>query len=59
LLAGSGRVDCCHCDISCSRSTKNLTKATTENRTLRRSLDGARANVKRERERNVTQIFGQ
>ncbi|WP_232330555.1 hypothetical protein [Nocardia fusca] len=38
---------------------QNLIKATTENRTLRRSLDGARANVKRERERNVTQIFGQ
>ncbi|MBY8863975.1 hypothetical protein K7711_46455 [Nocardia sp. CA2R105] len=38
---------------------ENLTKATGENRALRRSLDGARANVKRERERNVTQIFCQ
>ncbi|AFU02821.1 hypothetical protein [Nocardia brasiliensis] len=36
---------------------QNLTKATTETRTLRRSLDGARANVRRERERNVTQMF--
>ncbi|MGF6886013.1 hypothetical protein ABIA39_007474 [Nocardia sp. GAS34] len=38
---------------------ENLTAARTENRTLRRSLDGARANVKRERERNVTQMFCQ
>ncbi|WP_067469053.1 hypothetical protein [Nocardia amamiensis] len=38
---------------------QNLTQLRTENRTLRRSLDGARANVKRERERNVTQIFCQ
>ncbi|MGN2638966.1 hypothetical protein ACTD5D_22945 [Nocardia takedensis] len=38
---------------------QNLTKANTENRALRRSLDGARANLKRERERNVAQIFGQ
>ncbi|WP_433521527.1 hypothetical protein ACQPZ2_29995 [Nocardia pseudovaccinii] len=37
----------------------NLAKTTAENRTLRRSLDGARANVKRERERNVTQMFCQ
>lgn len=37
----------------------NLTQANTENRALRRSLDGARANVKRERERNVTQLFSQ
>ncbi|WP_280331143.1 hypothetical protein [Nocardia wallacei] len=36
-----------------------LATAQAENRTLRRSLDGARANVKRERERNVTQIFPQ
>ncbi len=38
---------------------ENLTAAGTESRTLRRSLDGARANVKRERERNVTQMFCQ
>ncbi|WP_280464542.1 hypothetical protein [Nocardia cyriacigeorgica] len=38
--------------------TTNLSKASNENRALQRSLDGARANVKRERERNVTQIFG-
>lgn len=38
---------------------ENLTEARTENRTLRRSLDGARANVKRERDRNVTQLFCQ
>lgn len=37
---------------------ENLTKANADIRALRRSLDGARANVKRERERNVTQIFG-
>jgi hypothetical protein len=37
---------------------QNLTTVQNVNRTLRRSLDGARANVKRERERNVTQIFG-
>ncbi|WP_406276506.1 hypothetical protein OH799_06330 [Nocardia sp. NBC_00881] len=37
----------------------NLTKTTSENRTLRRSLDASRANVKRERERNVTQLFCQ
>lgn len=38
---------------------KNIIQANSENRALRRSLDGARANVKRERERNVAQIFGQ
>jgi hypothetical protein len=36
---------------------KNLQEAQLENKTLRRSLDGARANVKRERERNVTILF--
>jgi hypothetical protein len=36
---------------------KKLQQAGMENSTLRRSLDGARANVKRERERNVTQLF--
>ena len=35
----------------------NLRNAQLENDKLRRSLDGARANVKRERERNVTQLF--
>lgn len=37
---------------------KNLHQAQIENNTLKRSLDGARANVKRERERTVTQLFG-
>jgi hypothetical protein len=36
---------------------KNLQEAQLENKTLRRSLDGARANVKRQRERNVTILF--
>jgi len=36
---------------------KNLAQAELENSRLRRSLDGARANVRRERERNVTQLF--
>jgi hypothetical protein len=36
---------------------KNLRQASIENNSLRRSLDGARANVKRERERNVAQLF--
>ena len=36
---------------------KNLHEAQLESHTLRRSLDGARANVKRERERNVTHLF--
>jgi predicted nucleic acid-binding Zn-ribbon protein len=36
-----------------------IAEANKENRALRRSLDGARANVKRERERNVTQLFSQ
>jgi hypothetical protein len=36
---------------------KNLHEAQLERHTLRRSLDGARANVKRERERNVTILF--
>ena len=36
---------------------KNLHEAQLESHTLRRSLDGARANVKRERERNVTILF--
>jgi hypothetical protein len=35
----------------------NLHEAQLENHALRRSLDGARANVKRERERNVTILF--
>ncbi|WP_428339091.1 hypothetical protein [Mycobacterium sp.] len=37
---------------------KNMHQAMTENNQLRRSLNAARANVKRERERNVAQIFG-
>ncbi|MGK2865178.1 MAG: hypothetical protein ACSLFA_00810 [Mycobacterium sp.] len=37
--------------------THNLQRAQTEIGTLRRSLDAARANIKRERERNVTQLF--
>jgi len=37
--------------------SENLRKAEIENGQLRRSLDAARANVKRERERNVTQLF--
>jgi hypothetical protein len=37
---------------------QNLQRAMIENNQLRRSLDAARANVKRERERNVTQICG-
>lgn len=36
---------------------QNLTRANNENRSLRRSFEGARANVKRER--NLTQIFCQ
>jgi chromosome segregation ATPase len=36
---------------------QNLSKAETDIATLQRSLDAARANVKRERERNVTQLF--
>jgi hypothetical protein len=36
---------------------KNLHQAQIEIGSLRRSLDGSRANVKRERERNVTQLF--
>lgn len=35
----------------------NLQRVRSENDTLRRSLDAARANVKRERDRNVTQLF--
>jgi hypothetical protein len=35
----------------------NLQQAQLENGRLRRSLEGARANVKQERERNVTQLF--
>jgi hypothetical protein len=37
---------------------KNLHHAQQNNHALKRSLDGARANVKRERERNVTELFG-
>jgi hypothetical protein len=36
---------------------KNLQHAQLENSRLRHSIDGARANVKRERERNVTRLF--
>ena len=36
---------------------QNLRNGEVENNKLRRSLDAARANVKRERERNVTQLF--
>lgn len=36
---------------------KNLQQTQLESTRLRRSLDGARANVKRERERNVTHLF--
>jgi hypothetical protein len=36
---------------------QNLQLAQIENNNLRRSLDGARANAERERERNVTQLF--
>ena len=36
---------------------KNLQQTQLESTRLRRSLDGARANVKRERERNVTRLF--
>ena len=36
---------------------KNLHQGQLENGRLRRSLDGARANVKRERERNLTRLF--
>lgn len=35
----------------------NLQRAQSDNGNLQRSLDAARANVKRERERNVTQLF--
>lgn len=38
---------------------KTLQQTQLESGRLRRSLDGARANVKRERERNVTQLFSQ
>jgi hypothetical protein len=38
---------------------RNLQQAHLESSRLRRSLDGARANVKRERERNVTQLFAE
>ncbi|MCV7354626.1 hypothetical protein [Mycolicibacterium fluoranthenivorans] len=37
--------------------THNLHRAQADIATLRRSLDAARANIKRERERNVTQLF--
>lgn len=39
-------------------TTRNLHETQLENQTLQRSLDGSRANVKRERQRNVTQLFG-
>jgi len=35
----------------------NLQRAQLGNANIRRSLDAARANVKRERERNITQLF--
>jgi hypothetical protein len=35
----------------------NLQRAQLENANLQRSLDAARANIKRERERNVAQLF--
>lgn len=35
----------------------NIQRTHSENDTLRRSLDAARANIKRERDRNVTQLF--
>ena len=38
-------------------ANKNLQNAHLEVQTLTRSLDAARANVKRERQRNVTQLF--
>lgn len=38
-------------------ANQNLTNAHIEVQKLTRSLDGARANVKRERQRNVTQLF--
>lgn len=38
---------------------QNLHRAEAENARLRRSLDAARSNVKRERERNVTQLFSE
>ena len=37
--------------------THNLHRAHNEIETLRRSLDAARANIKLERERNVTELF--
>lgn len=37
--------------------THNLNRAHNEIATLRRSLDAARANIRRERERNVTELF--
>jgi hypothetical protein len=40
-----------------STLNQSLQRARIENDNLRRSLDGARANIKRERERNVTQLF--
>ncbi|KIU17670.1 MULTISPECIES: hypothetical protein [Mycolicibacterium] len=39
-------------------ANQNLKDAHIEVQKLTRSLDGARANVKRERQRNVTQLFG-
>lgn len=38
-------------------ANQNLTNALLDVQKLTRSLDGARANVKRERQRNVTQLF--
>ena len=38
--------------------TRSLAESEKERTRLARSLDGARANVKHERERNVTQLFG-
>jgi hypothetical protein len=40
-----------------STPTEHLAHAGVEHNYLRRFLDGARANVERERERNVTQVF--
>lgn len=39
-------------------TTRNLQETQLENQTLHRSLEAARANLRRERERNVTQLFG-
>lgn len=41
-----------------STMNRNLLEAQLENQTLQRSLNSARANVKRERQRNVTALFG-